>query len=334
MKKVGKISLKVLEKSDALGDSYLKFKMEGDDINFVVANTIRRTTQDDIPIYAYNIFKFEKNSAVLHNDYIKNRLRFLPVWNIENKLDFFDTTEQKEEKEEIDNDNDEYDGVEIETTKPVNVSSLKQMTLYVNFKNKTNEIVNVTTDDAKFYYEEKQITSPYKVAVPLARLQPNQEIAFSAITTVGTEHMNAMYSAVCISAYKQLSETEFEFNIESRGQITEKRILQVALMCINMRLKNFLKVLKDDTTVIDEEKNEGIIIINNEDHTLGNLISHGMTKHKNISFAGYNLTHPRVAKVNFHYKHDKGAKIVKIIEDVVDYYLELFSDIKKQVDKI
>jgi DNA-directed RNA polymerase subunit L len=205
---------------------------------------------------------------------------------------------------------------------------------YWAFKNKTNEIINVTTDDAKFYYEEKQVVSPYKVPVPLARLQPNQEIAFSAITSVGTEHMNAMYSAVCSTFYKEVNMNEFDFTIESRGQISEKRIMTVALQCIERRLKNFIKLLKDDKTIINEENNEGLIIINNEDHTLGNLISHGMTTHNKIQFAGYNLTHPRVAKVNFHYKHDKGAKIISIIEDVVDYYLEIFSEIKKQVDKL
>ena len=331
MQKVQKISLKVLEKNDMIGESFLQTKITGANLNYIIMNTLRRTILDDIPIYAFKDLKFEKNTSVLHNDYIKNRLNFLPVWSIENKLDFFDNMP----KETIEEDHDEeYDGNINDTEKNINISSLKQMTLYVNFKNKTNDIINITTDDAKFYYEEKQVVSPYKVPVPLARLQPNQEIAFSAITSVGTEHMSAMYSAVCSTFYKEINPTEFDFTIESRGQISEKRIMVVALLCIERRLKNFIKLLKDDKTIINEENNEGVIIINNEDHTLGNLISHGMTSHNKIQFAGYNLTHPRVAKVNFHYKHEKGAKIINIIDDVVDYYLEIFSEIKKQVDKV
>ena len=144
-----------------------------------------------------------------------------------------------------------------------------------------------------------------------------------------------MYSAVCIGAYKILDSNTFEFIIESRGQITEKRILQVALINIEKQLKNFIKLLKDDSSKIklDEKNNEGMIIVNNEDHTLVNLIARGIQMHKKISFAGYNLPHPRVKKVHFHYKHEDGANIIKIIEDVVDYYSEIFSDIKKAVDK-
>jgi DNA-directed RNA polymerase subunit L len=328
MDKISKINLKVIDMNNILGESSLQFKLSGDNINYIILNTIRRTILAEIPIYAFNEFKFEKNTTVLHNDYLKQRLRHIPIWNIENTIDSISPKKLDEIKEVDFDENDEYNP--DTENEPLNTSTLKQMTMYLNFKNKTNEIVSATTDDAKFYYEEKQVASPYKVAVPLVRLQPNQEVAFSAITTIGTETENAMYSAVCIAAYKEITPTEYEFNIESRGQITEKRIVQVSLLCIEKRLKNFLKLVKEHTKL---SGNEGIIVINNEDHTLGNLISRGMQCHKKILFAGYNLTHPRVAKVNFHYKHEKDADIIKIMEDVVNYYLEIFSNIKKLVDK-
>jgi DNA-directed RNA polymerase alpha subunit len=79
MQKVGKINLKVLDINDKLGESCLKFKLEGTPIDYIVANTIRRTMLADIPIYAFSDFKFDKNTSVLHNDYLKNRFRNLPV---------------------------------------------------------------------------------------------------------------------------------------------------------------------------------------------------------------------------------------------------------------
>lgn len=336
MQKIGKNTInKVGQSSDVVGDSNLEFKLEGPNIDYIVSNTIRRTILSDIPIYAFNEFKFEKNTSVLHNDYLKLRFRHMPVWTIENTVDFIDPTQKNtvkidEENEDEDNDNN----VELEVEKSMNVSTLKQLTMYVSYKNKTNEIVNVSTADAKFYYEEKQIASPYKVPIPLARLQPMQEIAFSATTNIGTEQENAMYCAVCIATYKEVNDHEYIWNIESRGQITEKRILQVALINIDRQLKNFMKSIKEqklDKT--DADNVEGVIIVNNEDNTLGNLIARGMQMHKSILFAGYNLPHPRVKKVHFHYKHEKGANIIKIIDDVVDYYLELFTNIKSQIDK-
>ena len=126
-----------------------------------------------------------------------------------------------------------------------------------------------------------------------------------------------------------------DFTLESRGQITEKRILQVALINIEKNIRNFLKVFLDDiikgSQDISEE--EGLIIVNNEDHTLGNLISRGMQQHSKVKFAGYNLPHPLSKKVHFHYQLEKDGKIKKVMEDVIEYYSELFSNISKLIDK-
>ncbi len=342
MLKVNKVNIKLIDKSKELGNSRLEFKLSGPNIDYIVANTIRRTVFTEIPVYAFDEFKFDKNTSVFHNNYLKLRLRNLPVWTIENTVDFIDynlknnsgQTELEENVEE-----NEVDEVELQVDKTLNSSTLKQLTMYVNYKNKTNSIQTVTTNDAKFYYDEKQIASPYKVAIPIVKLQPNQEIAFSAITKIGTEQEDAMYGAACICIYKQVNDNEFDFVIESRGQITEKRILQVALINIERRIKNFIKLLLDDkkseNKIKTEESNDqGIIIVNNEDHTLGNLVSRGLQQHKKISFAGYNLPHPLAKKVHFHYKLEKNDDIKKIMEEVVDYYSDLFGEIKKLVDSL
>jgi len=345
MLKVNKISLKILDKQKELGNSRIEVKISGPNIDYTIANTIRRTIFSEIPIYAFNEFKFDKNTSVFHNNYLKLRLRSLPIWTIENTVEFIDynikntnnINTELDENLEITNNDGNGDEVELEIEKTLNSSTLKQLTMYINYKNKSNNIVTVSTSDAKFYYEEKQIESPYKVAIPIVKLQPSQEIAFSAITKIGTEQEDAMYGAVCICTYKQINDNEFNFIIESRGQIDEKRVLQVALINIERRIKNFLKLLLDEKNVsnkikTEESNNQGIIIINNEDHTLGNLISRGLQQHENITFAGYNLPHPLAKKVHFHYKHDKNSNIKNIVEDVVNYYSDIFSQIKKLVD--
>ena len=203
--------------------------------------------------------------------------------------------------------------------------------MYINNKNKTKEITTVTSNDAKFYYDEKLIPSPYKTPIPIVKLQPNQEIAFSAISKLGTEEIDAMYSAVCICTYKQINENEFNFIIESRGQISEKRIIHVAIINIEKKLNNFIKLLNDTMHNIEIDKNSGLIIVNNEDHTLGNIISRGMQQHKSITFAGYNMPHPLGKKVHIHYNLKDKSDVKDVIKDVVDYYLEIFSNIKKNL---
>ena len=337
MQKVSKLNFKIIDKNDELGNSKLEFNLSGTNMNYIVANTIRRIIFNDIPIYVFDEFKFDKNTSVFHNNYLKLRLRNMPVWSIDNDIDYLDINKVKKqvefEVEDSQNENTEAgDEVELEVEKTLNSSTLKQLTMYVNFKNKLNDIATVTTNDAKFYYDEKQIPSPYKTGIPIVKLQPNQEIAFSAITKIGMEQEDAMYSAVCVNYYKQNSENDFTFVIESRGQISEKRILQVALINIERRIRNFLKLINDDMK-IEETKEQGIIIVNNEDHTLGNLIARGLQSHDKISFAGYNLPHPLAKKVHFHYKL-KSGNIVKILEDVIEYYSELFKQIQKQIDSI
>ena len=338
MDKITKITLKPTDSNKIVGESFLNFKLSGDNIDYIVANTIRRVILSDIPIYAFNNFKFEKNTSVLHNDYIKLRLMHIPIWDINNTVEYLDPDHRKVEetfKTDINENNEEDDDTNnTENPKPKDQTKSNQMTMYVNHSNNMNEIISVTTDDAKFYYNEKQIDSPFKTPVPLAKLQPKQEIAFSAITEIGTENENSMYSAVCIVAYKENNMNDFDFSIESRGQLTEKRILQVSLINIDRKLKNFMKQIKDSDISENAEDFSGTIIVNNENHTLGNLIARGMQKHKKINFAGYNLPHPCVAKVVFHYKHEKGTTIIKIIEDVVEYYTEIFDEIKKIVDKL
>jgi DNA-directed RNA polymerase subunit L len=338
MIKVNKINIKIIDANNELGNSRLEIKISGPNINYVVASTIRRTIMAEIPIYAFNEFKFDKNTSVFHNNYLKLRLKQLPVWGIENTLDFIDKPVNNNLFEDIieENENEnEIDQVELQVDKTLNSSTLKQMTMYINYKNNTNDIVNVTTSDAKFYYGEKQIQSPYSVAIPIVKLQAGQEIAFSAITKVGIESEDAMFCAVTICTYKQINDSEFDFIIESRGQINEKRILQVALINIEKRIRSFIKLLEEDKkNSVDKTNLEGIIIVNNEDHTLGNLISRGLQQHDKIKFAGYNLPHPLAKKVHFHYKIEPNSDIIKIMNQVVEYYSDVFGQIKKSVDSI
>ena len=343
MDKINKINIKLIEHIKDIGNSRLEFNLNGSNIDYIVVNTIRRTVLSDVPIYAFNEFKFEKNTSIFHNNYLKLRFRHMTVWDIDNKLDFIDIKEENnnvpESKDNL-NESDSDDDIELETKNVIDSSTLKQMTMYVNHKNKTNGIYTVNTNDAKFYYEQKLIKSPYKVPIPLVKLQEGQEIVFSAITNIGTEYINAMYSAVCVVGYKQNDDTveckDVNFFLESRGQLSEKRILDVALINLERKLKSFLKIIKDTVEKnINKESLEGIIVVNNEDHTLGNLISRGMQLHKKVSFAGYNMPHPLATTVHLHYKLINTKENVKdIIEDVVNYYLELFDDIKKGINSM
>ena len=335
MIKSGKNIIKIINKETSLGSSRLELKISGDDINYVVINTIRRVILNNIPIYAFADFNFEKNTSIFHNNYLKQRFRQLPVWNIENKNNFIDYKElKKKELEDINESKEEYNddnNQELqEEKKDINMSSLKQLTMFISYKNKSNTIYTVSTNDAKFYFDQKQIDSPYNNPIPLVKLQPNQEIIVSCITKLGTELEDAMYNAgLCY--YNENKENDFNFIIESRGQLTEKNILLVALDNIDRKINTFIKLNNQEKY---DDKEDGMIVSNDNDHTLGNLITRGMQQHKDINFASYRLPHPFVATVHFHYNLKKNGNIKKIINDVCEYYLDVFNDLKKQIKNI
>ena len=257
MIKLSKINIKIIKVEHELGESILKFNINGDNINFVVMNTIRRTIFSDIPIYAFSEIIIDKslaeNRSIFHNNFINLDLTNFPVWGIENNIDFIDNDDDAEsltQQEEVhDDDDDDIDnnGFVIHPDEVPdnenNINSLNELTMYVNYKNKTTDNITITTDHAKFYYKQNQIDSPYNNPSIITKLNANKEISFSAITKIGTEEKNGtMYSAVSICCYKEITNNEFEFELESRGQITEFRIIHVAIINIKKKIKKFFKI--------------------------------------------------------------------------------------------
>lgn len=312
---------------NTLGNSRLEFNVAGSNINYVIVNTLRRTILSDIPTYAFTEFKFTKNTSVFHNNFLKNQIRNIPVWGIDNNIDIY-TKENK--KINVVDDLDDVDEVNLdESAIETNTSSLNQLTMYVDYTNNSNMIVSVTTDNAKFYFGQKLIDNPYK-SIQLVKLQANQEIKFSAITTIGIEKESSIFSPVSVCVYEEIKDNEFRFIIESRNNITEMAI-------INKAYKNLVKKLNSIVEQIDEDdkesKLEGVLQLHNEEHTMGNLISSGLQKHKNIDFAGYHMNHPLETVVYIKYKLKKGT-IKTVLSEVVENLIDNFTEINKLVQKI
>jgi hypothetical protein len=104
--------------------------------------------------------------------------------------------------------------------------------MFINYKNTTGSVYTVTTDDARFYYNEYQIKSPFPMKVPIVKIQNHQEINFSAITGVSTEDEDAIYSPVTIFTWKELNDHQFDMILESSGHLTEKRIIKLSCKLI------------------------------------------------------------------------------------------------------
>lgn len=324
------IKYNVLNYDSTHGNTRLELNIKGNDINYIILNTLRRTIMTNIPIYAFTEFNFKKNKSIFNGNYLKLRLKNLPVWGLENKIDIY--TPEKGNTNNVDNEDnnliineDMGDDNEDNKQSNLNSSTLNQLTMYVDYTSTSKEIVTVTTDHAKFYYSEKKIDCPYPVPIPLVKLQPEQSITFSAITSLGIEKMSAIFSAISVCFYIEKSPNEYNFIIESKGQLDEKRIIEVAIINIINKLENISKNLLSS---VDDSKTEGEIILMNEDNTMGNLLTHGLQNHKAIKFAGYNIPHLLVDKAIIHYELKSKGKINDVFNDVIDENIKLFKKLQ------
>jgi len=330
MEKLSDIKYKIINYNADQGNSRLEVNLKGKNINYIIVNTIRRSILTYIPIYAFSEFNFTTNDTIFNNNYLKLRIKNLPVWGIVNNIDKIDNKKINEiiiEDDSLNNLDDNLDDdVDLENNNNnLNSSSLNQFTMYVDYKSTSKSITTVTTDDVKFYCDGKNIKSPYKIPIPIIKLQPDQTINFSALTTLGTEKDNPIYSAVSVCFYKENSENDLDLIIESRGQLNEKQIINVAIINIIDNLEKISKMIPNNQSGL-----LGEIIFEGENNTMGNLLSHGLQNHKNIKFAGYNVPHLLEEKIIIHYElTDEKYNIKKVLNDVIIYFIELFNEILK-----
>lgn len=327
MNKVKAIQISKVEQEKKLGFSILDLKIQGENINHVVINSIKRIIQSDIPIYAFNDFDITKNTSIFNNNYIKNHIQNIPVWGIDNKIEEYIIQNLESQERFTETMGITNDDVELDVEKNINTSALGKLTMYLDFKNNTKEVKSVTTDDANFYYKEGQIKSPYYNPIQIVKLQPGQEIKLSAKADLGTEEISGIYGATSVCYFRENKEDDYNLIVESRGQITEKEIINRAIKILNKKLQKFNRNLPKNNGM------EGVILTEDEDHTLGNIISYGMQIHPSVQFAGYNTPHPLKKLIEFHYKLNTG-NVNNIVKEIVSYYENIFDIIKEKISKI
>ena len=315
-------------------DNRLELTLEGKDINHVVINTLRRVGMTDIPIYSFDDIEITENKSIFNNDYMRLRIRTLPLTNVANKVIYLDDIEKEkvispenkllEENAEIAIGNDDIDFNEV---KQVVNDTYDMITMFLDIQNNKDEILSVTTDDCKFYNNGQEIKNIYNDPLLLIKLKKDQKIKLSAISKLGKEKTSGLYSAVSILTYKQLTDNKFKMIMESRGQLSEYRIMYVASMNIIKFMENILEMIPEDNSNL-----EGELHSNNLDHTYGNLLVTGMLQHKDVDFAGYAKPHLLDNKIVIKYILKKNS-IYQVVKDVSEYYIQLFTKLSKHFDK-
>tara|TARA_B110000037_G_C17120346_1_gene505543 strand:- start:3590 stop:4567 length:978 start_codon:yes stop_codon:yes gene_type:complete len=315
-----KISIEKSRDDDSLKQNFKHIRFEGKSINYIIINTLRRIILNHIPTYAfeYKNIDINQNTSVYNNNYMKNRIEMFPIPNIENNLDFENFDELNKYIRNIKS----YKVEEKDIEEDENI-----LTMYVKKDNKTNEILNITTDDCEFYQGNKKINTIYKNALLVCKLKPKEVLEFSAKSGLGVALNHACYSCVSACCYEMETDHNFLFKIEAISQLNEIDILIRSCDIINYILTNLKNKLLENKNLDDKK---GYIILENHDHTIGNLISRELQDHKDIKFAAYKIDHLLIRNVSIYYEVND-TNIYKILEDCFKKILKQFIEIKKNI---
>jgi DNA-directed RNA polymerase subunit L len=318
-----KISVKEYIKSSGFTASRLTLKMEGKDMNTIIANTIRRVSMEDIPMYAFAYINIEHNDSVFNNSMMRVHLEQLPIYDIEcglhylhpsfwKNVDYNDKNRQKHEREII------IDGV-------------------INAYNNTTDIMNVTTDNMEYYVEGEKKEYPKRnkdAPILLIQLRPQETFKCVMKGCLGVGENNNMWSA-SHTYYDEIDENKIELTLESMGQMSEYDILIKSCKLINMKLDNIKheikkrvadKTIKNDQTLILE--------LENEDHTIGNLINNLLQEHANIIFAGLSKPNHLVKMIRFKIHGANNESPLKALYEVIDFLMEVYNTIESNIQKM
>jgi len=343
------INIKVLEKRgtiNGLGSNFFKFKLSGSDINYVIVNTIVRIGLSLVGSYTFNpdFITIERNTSIFNNDQMRLRISNIPIINkdyknmivpnnsdlvskcidleIEANTSIFQTKKDNLEELEL-----------IETKKK---ELLNNLNMSIEARNRTNDIMDVTTNEkyTSFFLNDKKIPDIYPHEVLIIKLKPGEDFICSAIADFNIPMINSIYASTSIFSYEEVNDNEFNMVLESQRQIEEEEIVKRCCYIAIKKLQNIEKILLEKlvtaSVINPEAEYNAEINIENENHTLGNLLTRGLQDHPKIAFCGYKIDHPEINELVIKFKTE-GKSFSGILKDTVKNLCETFELIAKKI---
>jgi len=321
MDKFNKSDIKIVKleqiKYGGLRPSKLVLSFSGKLINHTVTNTIRRLVLNDIPTYAFHkdSITIEKNTSIFNNDYMRLRLEQFPIPKIKNNI------AELEEKY--------YKVNYADLTRLKHPDDKKIIEMYVSSKNKTKEIMNVTTNDVKFYedgIEVQKINKKYPQLI--IQLKPNQEFKCRALGVLGIGKRNNMWAGAANCFHERKSENKYELTLYSKGQMDEYELIIKSCIILKNKLKKIKSVVESENL----NNKEKILKISLDNFTEANVINDFLQSNKNIIYSGVSKPDLLVNEVII--KFQAKANPLKSFANTIDYVIKIFSEIQNKISKL
>lgn len=317
--------------------SKLTLEFSGQDNANVIVNTLRRVLLDNIPNYAFptDLIKISDNTSIFNNDYMKLRLSNLAVLNTNLDIYYLDPVYWKD--------------IDYSDPKRPKHPSEKQIEIAINSYNDTNFIKNVTSNDLH-YYEDGVEIQKYNRDAPflIIQLRPAQTFKCTMRAALGVGERDNIWASAGNAYYDDLTTDDIKgtqidnpnkkilFTVESQGQYDEYILLIKACNFIVKKLDDIKNDLnkKFSSNEITESQ-EIIIVLDGEDHTMGQLLNYFFQNHPDIIFSGVGKPDHLVNSIRFKIASSNNVKTpIKPIFEQINLLKEIYLLIEKSLIKI
>jgi DNA-directed RNA polymerase subunit L len=314
-----KIKEKKYIKHKDLTESHLL--LEFNNVDSSIINSLRRVSCDEVPSYSFceQSILIELNSSRFDNDYMRMRLSQFTIPNIANKISYLDDKFWK---------NIDYK----DTDRLRHSEDSNTFQLIINSENNTNDVINITTNDCLLIFNDKKIEAFNKKYPHLIiKLKPNESFKCRAEAVLGIGLRSNIWSPIRNAYYEEINENNFLLNIKSFGQLQEYDILIKSCDIINHKLNIIKKNINSNKDIGDDK--QLIMVISNENHTIGNILTTILQKNKNISYAGYNKPDLLINEIRIKIKSINKTPIFYLLK-TCDDLINIYNNIKNQLKNL
>ena len=315
-----------------LQTSELVLNFSGKSVTPELVNTVRRLTLDHVPMYAFhrNNIYIEKNTSIFNNDQMKLHLSQIIIPNLVNNIYYLD----QEYWDQVDFSN---------PNRKKHPQDTRLLEMYIHGENKTVENIDITTNNSKIFEDGIQLPNKFNEKYPrlIIQLRPGEIFSCRRVASLAIGKLNNIWSATRNAYYSYESEDingdingdpkEIIFHIHSHNQMDEYEILYKSCLVLKIKLEN-IKNNITETFKKPEYKNINkiTIILENEDHTIANLLNTYLQLNKNVVFCGLskpNLLIDRMV-IKLEVNHDDPLKEILLTIEHID---AIFESIKEQI---
>jgi len=327
--------------TDAEGNTSFTLN-NNDNVKISFANALRRILISNIPVYVMDSVTFYENSSMIDNEFFAHRLKLVPL-----NCDYLDTIDvqgitltckkQNPINENIitvyvrdivvKNGDEIIDNATIFPQPGIILGKLK-MNQAISFEAKLGK--DTQEHGGSFYEPVAQSVYTFdidekKSKEMMSSMDDNEKEKFA------TQDIERVYAK-----NKNGEPDRYNFRFISLGFYSSNNLMKKAIDILVNKLSLIKKEMKnsdsDKVFIYQNKEDTNFIIfdINNENDTIGNLLSTYLTDDNDVLYSGYIIEHP--LKKNFLLKiqlkeNNSLENIIKKMDEKLDYLIKIATDI-------